>query len=415
MQNAKSMHDLLGKVRDHFVRLKNEADEREMTSQITSTFVAAVASLTLVLVIWLVPRYQVRHTPGIVGEKRFESENEARKTLAQILGGAVVLLGLYYSAKTYGLSHEGHITDRFTKAIEQLGKTDGTIPNVEVRLGAIYALERIAVDSPRDHWTIMEILTAYVRQNAPLLPGVDFVEGETPRTDIQAILTVLGRRRVSLKREGLRQTLLLSHCRLNGANLQELNFRGANLEGTDLQSASLSRVKLQGAHLSNANLKNSNLVGANLTGAELSGSNFQEAKLLKANLQHAYAWRINLQSANLDGANMTAAHLASSNLMDANCDHANCSGANFYQAGLQLARFLYADLRGANLTEADLEGARLMATNFDGAEAQSASFVRSNHLTASQITLANHWESAFFTDPLASELGLPSQPVREYE
>ena len=41
-------------------------------------------------------------------------------------------------------------------------------PNVEVRLGAIYALERIAFDSPRDQWTIMEVLTAYVRQNAPV-------------------------------------------------------------------------------------------------------------------------------------------------------------------------------------------------------------------------------------------------------
>jgi hypothetical protein len=40
-------------------------------------------------------------------------------------------------------------------------------PNVEVRLGAIYALERIAYDSPRDHWPIIEVLTAYVRQNAP--------------------------------------------------------------------------------------------------------------------------------------------------------------------------------------------------------------------------------------------------------
>ena len=62
---------------------------------------------------------------------------------------------------------QGHITDRFTKAIEQLGKLDGERPNIEVRLGAIYALERIAIDSPRDQWTIMEILTAYVRQNAP--------------------------------------------------------------------------------------------------------------------------------------------------------------------------------------------------------------------------------------------------------
>lgn len=33
-------------------------------------------------------------------------------------------------------------------------------------LSGIYALERIAQDSKKDHWPIMEILTAYVRENA---------------------------------------------------------------------------------------------------------------------------------------------------------------------------------------------------------------------------------------------------------
>ncbi len=42
--------------------------------------------------------------------------------------------------------------------------------NLEVRLGGIYALERIARDSPKDHWTIMEVLTAYVRENSPPNP-----------------------------------------------------------------------------------------------------------------------------------------------------------------------------------------------------------------------------------------------------
>ena len=62
-------------------------------------------------------------------------------------------------------------TERFTRAIDQLGATDDKEgePKLEIRLGAIYALERIARDSPeRDYATIMEVLTAYVRDNAPL-------------------------------------------------------------------------------------------------------------------------------------------------------------------------------------------------------------------------------------------------------
>jgi hypothetical protein len=42
-----------------------------------------------------------------------------------------------------------------------------TEPNIEVRIGAIYALERIASDSPNDHIQIMEILCAYIRNNFP--------------------------------------------------------------------------------------------------------------------------------------------------------------------------------------------------------------------------------------------------------
>jgi hypothetical protein len=38
---------------------------------------------------------------------------------------------------------------------------------LEVRLGGIYALERIARDSPTDHWTIIEVLSTYVRENSP--------------------------------------------------------------------------------------------------------------------------------------------------------------------------------------------------------------------------------------------------------
>jgi Pentapeptide repeats (8 copies) len=140
---------------------------------------------------------------------------------------------------------QGHITDRYTKAIEQLGKLDGDKPNIEVRLGAIYALERIAFDSPRDHWTIMEVLTAYVRQNAPipsnstgpiqqdLFPSTTTSEG--PRTDIQAILTVLGRRKRGNKREREGQSLNLSRSNLGGASLFHANLQGASLYQANLQ------------------------------------------------------------------------------------------------------------------------------------------------------------------------------------
>ena len=37
---------------------------------------------------------------------------------------------------------------------------------MEIRLGGIYALERISMESEDYYWPIMEILTAYVRKNS---------------------------------------------------------------------------------------------------------------------------------------------------------------------------------------------------------------------------------------------------------
>src|SRR5215208_1920659 len=49
-------------------------------------------------------------------------------------------------------AEQGQITERFTRAIDQLGSE-----KLEIRLGGIYALERIAKDSPRDHLQILEV------------------------------------------------------------------------------------------------------------------------------------------------------------------------------------------------------------------------------------------------------------------
>jgi hypothetical protein len=45
------------------------------------------------------------------------------------------------------------VTARCTKAIEQLGSG-----RLDVRIGGIYALERTAHDSPRDHLAVLEVL-----------------------------------------------------------------------------------------------------------------------------------------------------------------------------------------------------------------------------------------------------------------
>ena len=88
--------------------------------------------------------------------------------VAQILAGTALLSGLYFTWRTLQVNREGQITERFTRAIDQLGATDeGKNKKLELRLGGIYALERIAQDSlamenspGRDYSTVMEVLSA---------------------------------------------------------------------------------------------------------------------------------------------------------------------------------------------------------------------------------------------------------------
>ena len=125
------------------------------------------------------------------------------------------------------------------------GKNDLT-----VRLGGIYALERIARDSERDHWAVMEVLTTYVRNPAPwrsqdsrpLKEGPACMEElPTPSefrlaTDIQAVLTVLGRRDRTYE-NGKEQHLHLTNADLRTADLREGWLQGANLYQADLEGA----------------------------------------------------------------------------------------------------------------------------------------------------------------------------------
>jgi hypothetical protein len=298
-------------------------------------------ALTLALALWWLPRLQVAHSQGVTAENRFDRENEARKTLAQIVGGLLLLGGLYSSIKTFtlqreteNLQREGQITDRFTKAIDQLGALTpgGGVGvngrpkiNLEVRLGGIYALERIAIDSPKDHWTIMEILSAYLRENS-LPPELHLLRRDEPiqyetgtvrlPADIQAAITVIGRR--GSQNEPILSALDLSSAYLAGANLLNANLKGAYLAGTNLNSAILVAADLEGAYLEKAQLRETNLSAANLSGADLLHADLRGAKLdradLGSDLMDAHLEGVDLSSTSLKGANLHYAHLEGTNL-----------------------------------------------------------------------------------------------------
>src|SRR5215204_6535184 len=215
-----------------------------------------------------------------------EVPSTAKKDLFQALGlmmaGVAGAIGVYFTwrnlsqtrqstERTLWLTEQGQITERFTRAIEQLGETNSNgEPKLELRLGGIYALERIAKDSPeKDYSTVMEVLTAYARQNSstPSKGTNETTDHKEPRkelrADIKAVLDVVGRRQED---------------RVPEEHRVPPDFRAINLSNTILSS-----VNLRGANISEANLFVANLTDANLYEADLRGS-----VLVTADLSGAY-------------------------------------------------------------------------------------------------------------------------------
>ena len=195
--------------------------------------------------------------------------------------GALVFTSqsLRATQKQIEISEQGQLTERFGKAVEQLGSE-----KLELRLGRIYALERLARDSARDHPTVMQVLAAFVRSHTPGTACSSKPEMPTvPTVDVQAALTVIGRDAVHAElkdRLDLRKT-----CLVHG-NLTDANLARAYLTDAILTRADLTRVYLTGAYLSDADLdldradlSDANLTGANLTGAHLSGADLSGADL----------------------------------------------------------------------------------------------------------------------------------------
>jgi hypothetical protein len=215
--------------------------------------------------------------------------------------------------ETLRITEQGQITERFTRAIDQLGESDAKTgePKLEIRLGGIYALERIANDSPeRDYSTVMAVLTAYVRENAPYSPvdeqeesgeQAEAAESQDHSAAIRAIVDVI--RRLHGK-DGVPEKYLaqldLPNTNLQGSLFQGANLFGANLFGANLQKAILEEANLQGVILEGAILREAILQKATFFGAYPQGAVLQRASLEEADFQGA-----NLRGAFLEGAHLT--------------------------------------------------------------------------------------------------------------
>ena len=292
-------------------------------------------------------------------------------------------------------SRDRDYADLFTKAVEQLGADknekfkrimletpseaefeyattdERTVPNIEVRLGAIYALERISRDSSSDHIAVIETLCTYIRQNAPAhsavkMPTKQELETwkennhvsnfaishptavmwgqhlEKPRADIQAALTVIGRRKE-----------------------ERISLEKKEYEKNNRHIVDLSDINIQNAHLYNLNFEGSIFVNSVMNGALLNGSNFKGCQLQGSDLRGAVVSSVKFNNSIMHdtkmsgiGAHFTSferVNLENSDLSDGTFWGANFAGARFSQVNLDFANFSTANLSVKNLTPSSLK------------------------------------------------------------
>jgi uncharacterized protein YjbI with pentapeptide repeats len=123
---------------------------------------------------------------------------------------------------------------------------------------------------------VLEALTAFVRDGS----------GAPLPTDIQAALTVIGRRSGDHDLLDLSVTNLpqadLFHANLTYAILTRANLTQAILIRADLTNAILTRANLTNADLTHANLTYTILTDVNLTNANLTGARIDQRQLDEA-------------------------------------------------------------------------------------------------------------------------------------
>ena len=251
------------------VRVERQVGERarpgaDRCNRLFGWFAAVVLALAIALVVFVPAAHWLaqRDIGSARGSLLQAAGVAARDQPLAVCAGLFAVGALLGAAQNSILSRrmlkpprQRPVTGQYASTIEKLGSDQ-----LHVRIGAIYALERVARDSATDYPAVMGVLTAFILEHsrepwARVWP------------DVQAAVTVIGRRT---------QERDIRPIDLTGASLAFADLRGAFLRGANLHGANLHGANLHGANLHGANLHGANLHGADLHGADLTDARWPQ-------------------------------------------------------------------------------------------------------------------------------------------
>ncbi len=271
---------------------------------------------------------QADQVNGVVGK---ESGSTTVRNIGFVVAGLIALPFAFWRSwvaqRQADTAQQSLLNERYQQGAEMLGSDA-----LAVRLGGIYALERLAEEHAEQyHAQIMQVFCAFARHvtaarssNAEAVPSDDKPGGRVldPTTlvseDVKAVITAIGNRneaRILLEQRKLN----LRYVRLPGITLHMSNLSNLDFHDADLSGANLAQSSLEGATLVNVNMSHANLLETNLSRTMPWEADFSQAFLQKADLTRAF----------LQGANLSGANLALANLSNAMIKSANLSGADF--------------------------------------------------------------------------------------
>lgn len=278
-----------------------------MKRWISVILTAALALLLTALALWTLPILLTRHPlSGVNNAAVLTAQNAARTACVASLVFLGAAATVYFTAHTFFLTRRGQVTDRYTKAVQQLGDKE-----LNVRLGGIYALEGLMRDSNRDQATIIEVLAAFVRDKAPreedrLAPAnapaevapmanalnalrvwlhggtTDGPSTPAPRSTDDATSSVVPVTHPDGATADVHAALSVLGRRIPGKGERPLDLRDCNLRGVDLGGAKLKGARLSGSLLSSAILDGADLRQAWLNGADLDNASLDDTDLTEA-------------------------------------------------------------------------------------------------------------------------------------
>lgn len=229
----------------------------------------------LVAIVWPLPDMLTSKPSGsLTAAEHFKAANDVRGTLIGLLAGTAAFISVAVGFRTYRLTRSGQFTDRYSRAVDQLGSD-----KMSIRLGGIFALSQLGRDSPVDRHMISEVLAAMVREAEPISAS----DGEqTIAPDAQAAVRVLGGR--SMTKSSI--SVDLTGARLPGADLRGLALRRATLTSADLSMAQMQAIDLTQADLSGADLRGACLDRAVLARSMLERTDLRGVDLSRADISH---------------------------------------------------------------------------------------------------------------------------------